>query len=497
MRPVGGVGRGMRASGRVEAVIVVLDGLRPDMVTADVMPNLAGFRTRATTFVNARSVFPSVTPAAAASLATGAFPGTHGVLGSEVYWPDIARDRVLDLDDHRVVRGLEQALPGGLVAAATLGDVLAASKRMLAIVDGGVPVVASLINPRAVRHGHWSFSTADRLASPTPKAWDDVVARFGYPPERELPRFEEIRFATTVMTEHVIGELAPSVAVLWLSEPDATSRYREVGALETENVLRHVDRQLGRVLDAIERRQGLDGTLVVVASDHGQITATSGIDVGGLMRTAGLTVDEKGRIGSSGLVFAGRGYGSLTGTSRQAEKLRRAAHWLLEQPWVGNVLMSGGNDVEGAVPGTLSFSLGQLANPRAADIYFTFASDLGLDRNGMAGRGLSDARTAGCGGTHGGLNPFEMGTLLMIGGPGFAHGAVCLGTAGVVDIAPTVLARLGLPPLSGASGRDLSRLSTEPRRTLKVEAGRGGAAQHVVIAEAGGRRLEAGGRGRG
>ena len=66
------------AAARIGVVAIVLEGLRPDMVTADVMPNLTWFEQRATAFTNARSVFPCVTPVTAASLATALMPGQHG-----------------------------------------------------------------------------------------------------------------------------------------------------------------------------------------------------------------------------------------------------------------------------------------------------------------------------------------------------------------------------------------------------------------------------------
>jgi phosphonoacetate hydrolase len=476
------------ASERTAAIIVVLDGLRPDMVTSDVMPTLCAFRARATTFANARSVFPSVTAVAAASMATGQLPATHGVLGSELYWESIARDRVLDLRDHRVVRGLDQAVDGHLVDAETFGDVLARAGQQLAIVDAGVPVASTLLNPRAARHHHWTFSTTDRRATPTPQAWDEVVAQLGFPPERDLPRFEEVRFATDVMVRIVLaGERLPEVAVLWLSEPDTTSRYREIGSTATESALRHVDRQLARVLAAIDERQGLDETLVIVASDHGQITAEGAVDVAAQMQLAQLPVGVRERIDGAGLVLTGGGYGALTLTSSADRSLgERAARWLMEQPWVGHVLTAGGDGVEGAVPGTLSLGLCGLAHARAPTVMFTFSSHDGLDRHGMVGRGLHGTGVAGGGGTHGGLNAMEMSTVLMIAGPGFAPDHICTAAAGILDIAPTILARLGLSASRTLAGRDLSRIQSASRRTVRVEAATGRFRQSVLMVEANG-----------
>jgi phosphonoacetate hydrolase len=488
----------MQASKRVDVVVVVLDGLRPDMVTADVMPTLAAFADRATTFSNARSVFPSVTATAAASLTTGMLPGRHGISGSEVYWPSIAPDRIIDLSDYRMTRGAHQAMPGGILHTQTLGDALAAAGRKVAVVDAGAPVASTLLNPNAGRHAHWTFSTVDRLATPTPSAWDDVVARFGFPPERELPRFDEIRYATTVMIDHVLADLAPSLAVLWLSEPDVSSRYREIGSLETENALRQADRQFARLLEAIDSRQGLESTLVIVTSDHGQISSSSIVDVCHEMRHAGFEVAGDDRIDGASVVYTGRGYGSLTAAAGGTKPMGDVARWLLEQPWVANVLMSGSDKLEGPVPGTLSTRLGGLLhedpNRNAPAIYFTFAADEGLDRHGVAGRGQHAAAGTLSRGTHGGLNRFEMSTLLMIAGPGFSPGVISSAVAGVVDIAPTVLAHLGLPAIGDATGRNLARLSPRPRQTIKVETRNGSRSQFAVVADVGGMRLEYGGR---
>jgi len=52
-------------------VICVFDGLRPDFVTPERMPNLARFATSGTWFRDARSAFPSRAGAASSGAATG------------------------------------------------------------------------------------------------------------------------------------------------------------------------------------------------------------------------------------------------------------------------------------------------------------------------------------------------------------------------------------------------------------------------------------------
>ena len=58
------------------------------------------------------------------------------------------------------------------------------------------------------------------------------------------------------------------------------------------------------------------------------------------------------------------------------------------------------------------------------------------------------------GGQHGGLGTYEQMPFLLAAGPGFAPGATRTAPSSGVDIAPTVLAHLGLP-VHGMDGRIL------------------------------------------
>ncbi len=61
-------------------LVVVVDGLRPDYVTAGVMPRLYRLGRRGVVFTAHHSVFPTVTRVNASSFVTGAYPETHGLL---------------------------------------------------------------------------------------------------------------------------------------------------------------------------------------------------------------------------------------------------------------------------------------------------------------------------------------------------------------------------------------------------------------------------------
>ena len=63
-------------------LVIVVDGLRPDYVTPEVMPRLSRLGQRGIVFRAHHSVFPTVTRVNGASFVTGSYPETHGLMGN-------------------------------------------------------------------------------------------------------------------------------------------------------------------------------------------------------------------------------------------------------------------------------------------------------------------------------------------------------------------------------------------------------------------------------
>jgi predicted AlkP superfamily pyrophosphatase or phosphodiesterase len=66
------------------AILVILDGLRRDLISAKTTPNLAAFAKSAETFADYRTVFPSCTRVVSASVATGCYPARHELQGNSL-----------------------------------------------------------------------------------------------------------------------------------------------------------------------------------------------------------------------------------------------------------------------------------------------------------------------------------------------------------------------------------------------------------------------------
>ena len=103
-------------------IVFVVDGLRPDSITPDDTPTLQRLRTEGVTFTNSHAVFPTVTRVNAATLATGAQPGTSGIVGNQMYVPAVDPQRAFGTDDYRSLRALDGATGGRVVLVPTLAE---------------------------------------------------------------------------------------------------------------------------------------------------------------------------------------------------------------------------------------------------------------------------------------------------------------------------------------------------------------------------------------
>ena len=97
-------------------MVLVLDGLRPDAITAEETPNLWKLRREGVDFINSHSVFPTVTRVNATAIATGTWPGRNGMVGNSIYVRAVDPRHAFSNDDHKILLRLDEVTGGGMVA---------------------------------------------------------------------------------------------------------------------------------------------------------------------------------------------------------------------------------------------------------------------------------------------------------------------------------------------------------------------------------------------
>jgi predicted AlkP superfamily pyrophosphatase or phosphodiesterase len=425
-------------------LVVVVDGLRPDSINADDTPTIARLKDSGVEFLNSHSVFPTVTRVNTAALVTGSYPDAAGIVGNVMFVAGVNEKVPFNTGDYRPLLKLEEAT-GRAVTAPTLGEVLQARGRTLVTISSGSTGNGFLLNPQA-RHGagvaiNGMFERGVTAAYPQSVS-DAILQRFGAPPAdgTENVAVTRMEWTDTVLRDYVLPELKPDVVIDWEEGVDATQHAFGVGSPQAKYGLKHVDASIGRTLERIVSLGLRDRTDVILTSDHGFARHAATVNVTQSLVDAGVKVSHD----STDVIIASDGEALLFYVENHApERIARLAQFLLKQPWADVVFTAPGQGKAGHVPGTFSLDLIHASHPtRAADVVISMVwSD---DPNEFGARGSHTVNTGGGANGHGGLNPWLVHNTLLATGPDFKQRTKISAPAAIPDIAPTILATLGI-----------------------------------------------------
>lgn len=436
------------------AFVMVWDGMRPDLISAELTPHLWNLTQTGVRFRDSHAVFPTVTRINSASLATGTQPANHGILGNSLYVRDVDPKQAINMGDHRALEAVAALRGGRAVGREALADLVGAAGGRTVVVSTGSPGSAWLCHPR--------MREADRITAgdtllhpviPSPAgALEPVVAKLGPVPAATIPNQQQNAWFARAIVEYVIPELTPKLLVFWHTDPDKTQHHRGFGSPDGMSSIRDADTHLGQVLAALDAAGQLAETVVAVASDHGYVTISPNLEADGPdgpFLAAGLT----DALAAGEIVLAANGgslYISVPGGDRGL--LSRIVAALAAWEHAGVILTK---QIDGApLPGTLPLDAIGIAGTYAPDILCALAWDDTVNEYGLAGR--SAGLDTGLAASHGGISSWEIANTLVLGGAGVKAGLHHDVPAGNIDLAPTLAELLGVGPLPEADGRVLS-----------------------------------------
>lgn len=428
-------------------LITVFDGLRPDFVRPELTPTLWRLRENGVWFAESHSVYPSNTRVNAPALATGSFPATHTIPANRVFSAAVEPLALLDTGNHEHLQRLGTAQP--LLGAPTLAAVLRAAGRRTVVCGTGSPGCAYLLNPDAGEPDllfHPAFCRPTELGAeieavvgPSP-----VAGTAANDPERPLRLVE---YGARALAEVLVPRAGADVAYFWCTIPDGPQHRYGLGDPRSLQLLKGADRVFGELLQRLQATTGSEPDVFVTA-DHGYVTVLRQIDLAASLREAGLVSrpDFKDTViipdGNSAHIHL------LDGSEARRQRI---AAFLLTQRWTAAVFSKGG-----AAAGTLSLVDVNHQSHRSPDLLCAFEWGTGANVFGVNGLSTGCGQIAVGAGDHGGISPFEMHNTLIASGPSFRRGWTDTAACGITDIAPTVLAILGLPRPPQWSGRELS-----------------------------------------
>src|SRR6266850_5141338 len=374
-------------------ILMIWDGLRPDLVTQRDTPNLYRMAREGVRFDRHHSIFPTLTMVNATALATGAPPGINGLEGNVFY---LAADSTPA--SAPVVADPSQpgtASAGNIQASSTISkEITKESKGQLisaegakAIVDlngpsgfkgrligldtiaqevereGGYIAVIGKQGPTAVfdnrvesvvdgkdslgqPHRDYLF-VSDDMADPGPEA---EKIRSAMPPESKsgVHDSERDRYFARVVVENAIPAAKraaeagrPALVVFWQHNPDLTQHMAGLGTMPAMEALTLCDNNLMHIRASIDALGIGDRTDLMVVSDHGFATIKFRVVLSEMLVSAGI---KKSR-NSTDIIVAPNGGADLiylsqtdypTMESRRA-MLQKIVDFAEAQEWCGPI----------------------------------------------------------------------------------------------------------------------------------------------------------------
>jgi type I phosphodiesterase/nucleotide pyrophosphatase len=405
------------------AVFVCCDGLGRSWVTRERTPLLHDMAGRSLWCADHRAIFPSATRASAASVATGCRPARHGLHGNRMGLMQDGRIMVRDVG-LPAFRPQMRAATGGTLRVPTLAERVADAGGFVACSNVS-PGAAYFLDPESfgfVYHRAGSYAPGGKLIAGA----DALDVSHDLAGDWAMTE----RFCSDVLSER-----KPSAAVLWLANPDLTLHGTPLGSPAHHDALRATERCVGAVIETVERlRAAGENILLLIGSDHGQETIGDYAEIEEWLAARGL--GEKlanGRIAVASQGTAALLYATDDGRSALIDVLdaMRAEAWA-DDVAVGDRLAALGHAAAGGVVAAVNMGRRDDANPYGVRGMRWVAAVPG------------SAKPVGCG-QHGGWGPDETRPFLLLNGTDVPPG-VHERTTSLVDIAPTMLAFLGLAP---------------------------------------------------
>ncbi len=377
-----------------KSVLVVLDGLRRDMVTPDLCPSISALRNQGIWYSRYQSVFPSVTRVVSSSIATGSLPEEHGLRGNTIAMDEGNGLHPVNVGKPDFFARLRR-VSGQTLLRPTLAQILE-HKGGIRVYSNVSPGAAYAQDPDG--HGEVLHRSGSRDHG-RPMEDDEGISLIKQGEEGDLKLTD--LFCRHLQSSHT------ALSVLWLSDPDFTGHHVPLGSPAHQAAIRNADRCVGQVAAAL---QSMPNVQFIVCSDHGQVTETETIDVQKELVRAGLKDD----LFSTEVVVASNGTAGLIYLEKSIQKRAGSiANFLREVQWTQCVWAS-----DEAIKGA-HLESSMMASPYSPDLAFAMRFSDASNQFGIPGCSLGildhdEPKERKGYGNHGGISIAEQTPFLLV-----------------------------------------------------------------------------------
>ncbi|MEE3330646.1 MAG: ectonucleotide pyrophosphatase/phosphodiesterase [Myxococcota bacterium] len=237
-----------RADGAPRVILISLDGIRHDYLDREGLPAFARLASEGAAAKRLLPVFPSITFPTHVSLATGAYPDVHGIVGNR-FWDS---ERGEEYDYSAEANWLE------------------AEPIWIAAERQGIPAavffwVGSETDWRGRGATHRKTPFSSKISER--KKVDQILEWF------DMPTSDPDR---------------PGLIMAYWRGTDHAAHRHGPDSANVDEALQQQDRELGRLLAELDARKAWSTTTLLVVSDHGMIEAGRHLSVKRILRAAGI-----------------------------------------------------------------------------------------------------------------------------------------------------------------------------------------------------------------
>lgn len=416
------------------------DGLRPDLVTEQIMPNLKKFLDKNTNCVNSRSVFPTETYVNHPSIFTGFLPERHGLVGNVFFDSEASKKEYFMGSKVESVEMIDEQSGGNLFEVSTLTDNLTKAGYSYISISSNSPGSTRLMAHNVKTNGGVNISTSGvKYAYP-----EELRTAYGQGADYnslKLPDLYGVNMINNIARNLFDSKGMADFNILWYGEPDNSFHEFGIGSSQSIVALKEADRCFGEIIE----RYFKDDVQVIVLSDHGHVTVGKNFNIIEAFMKRGLTP-------SRDLTFSeGDGFVPVYGYSGQIyvknpSLVPKLVKMMQEMDEIGMIFTEDLNGVDGIIEGTFSKKLVACDNRRSAAIRYILDNWDEENEFGYSGMCYCPDFIHVGGSIHGGLHPKEVNSVMGFGGTMFNKDTVVNSITSVIDVAPTIYKLLGIIP---------------------------------------------------
>ncbi len=269
-------------------VLVVWDGMRPDLVTRQNAPTLWKLAKNGVTFRNHHSTFPSSTNVNGTAMATGMHPGHSGLVANLEYRAEVDAEAPFDTADMASMQKGDLVPDRPYLSATTIVEMMHHAGIPTAV--AATKTVAALFDRK--RDGASEAARQSPLVSagaPVPDSAAAAVRELLGPfPAKRTPNASQDEWTTAALTEVFWKDGVPPFSLLWLGDPDFSQHDTAPGSPESLAGIKSSDASLAKTIAALEQKGVREQTDILVVSDHGFSTVDRAVDIPALLNAAVL-----------------------------------------------------------------------------------------------------------------------------------------------------------------------------------------------------------------